>query len=210
MTLKLHVFPPSPRAFKVMAVASYLKLDYEICVVDMTQGMHRSPEFTALNPNQRMPVMEDNGFVLWESNAILQHLAAKCPESGLLPADPEKRALVNQWQFWDMAHWDPACAILIFENHVKTLFKLGTTDAARVAEGEQRFHREAKVLDAHLGRRPFVVGEEVTIADFALGSALNLSRQARMPLENYPNITRWHAQLTALPGWRKSLVNAET
>jgi hypothetical protein len=63
MTLKLHVFPPSPRAFKVMAVASYLKLDYEICVVDMTQGMHRSPEFTALNPNQRMPAMEDNGFV---------------------------------------------------------------------------------------------------------------------------------------------------
>src|SRR4029079_14286814 len=100
MSLKLHVFPVSPRAFKVLSVAAYLRLEHEVCVSDMTKGEHKSAAFTAMNPNQRMPVMDETGFVLWEWNAIMQHLAAKRPESGLLPSDPVKRGLVSQWQFW--------------------------------------------------------------------------------------------------------------
>ena len=206
MSLKLHVFPVSPRAFKVLAVAAYLRLDHEVCLVDMTKGEHKSAAFTALNPNQRMPVMEDNGFVLWESNAILQHLAAKRPDSGLAPADPAKRALVAQWQFWDMAHWDPACATLILENIVKRLFRNQPPDPVKVAEGLERFERVAKVLDAHLASRRFVVGDSVTLADFSLGSALNMSQAAQMPMESYNNMASWYARLTELHGWRKVMV----
>lgn len=206
MSLKLHVFPVSPRAFKVLAVAEYLRLDYELCAIDLTKGEHKTEAFTAMNPNQRMPVMEDNGFVLWESNAILQYLAGKRPESGLLPADPVKRALVNQWQFWDMAHWDPACATLIFEQLVKRLLQKAPPDAAKVAEGLERFARVAKVLDAHLAHRAFVVGDSVTLADFSLGSALNVSQSARIPMDDYANIARWFERLTELPGWRKCMI----
>jgi glutathione S-transferase len=206
MTLKLHVFPPSPRAFKVLAVASYLRLDYELCMVDFSKGAHKSPEFTALNPNQRMPVLEDGEFALWESNAITQYLALKRPESGLLPSDPLQRAIVNQWQFWDMAHWDQACATLIFENHVKALFNRGNPDAAKIAEGEERFRRIAPVLDGHLQNRKFILGDTLTVADFSIGAALNLAKVARIPAEGYPNIVRWHRALAELPGWRKCLV----
>src|SRR5262245_15512281 len=70
MTVKLHVFPPSPRAFKVLAAANYLGIPYEISPVDFRTGAHRTPEYAQLNPNMKMPTLEDGDFVLWESNAI--------------------------------------------------------------------------------------------------------------------------------------------
>jgi len=205
MSLKLHVFPPSPRAFKVLAVAEYLGLDYQLCLVDFTKATYKTPEFTVLNPNQKMPVMEDDGFVLWEANAITQYLAAKRPDSGLMPTDPAKRALVNQWQCWDLAHWEPAGAMLVFENFVKVLFNRGPADPVKVAEGEEKFHRVAGILDAHLGKSSFVVGDAPTVADFSLGSVLNVAREARIPVQGYANIVRWHEVMMNLPGWRKAM-----
>jgi len=90
--MKLHVAPPSPRAFKVLAVARHLDLDFDLCPVDIPKGANLTPEFAALNPNKKMPVLADDGFVLWESNAIMQYLAAKRPDGGLLPADARGRA----------------------------------------------------------------------------------------------------------------------
>jgi len=85
MSLRLHVFPPSPRAFKVLVVAHHLGIDYEFVLCDLTKGDQKSAAYAALNPNQRMPSLEDGDFRLWESNAIIQYLAAKKPEGGLLP-----------------------------------------------------------------------------------------------------------------------------
>lgn len=205
MSLKLHVFPPSPRAFKVLSVANHLGLDYELCLVDFSKGTHKTPQYTALNPNQRMPTLEEDGFVLWESSAIMHYLAAKRPESGLLPADPKKYALVNQWQFWEASHWGPACATLMFENCVKALFGLGAPNPEKVAEGEQSFRRVAAVLDGHLKNKSFVVGDAPTVADFSIGSVLHV-QEARIPVQDYPNIVRWHQALMNLPGWRASMV----
>lgn len=206
MSLKLHVFPPSPRAFKVLALAAHLNIDYQLCLVDFMTSAQKSPEFTRLNPNQRMPVLEEDGFVLWESNAILQYLAAKRPESGLLPADPQQRALVNQWQFWEMAHWDPACAILVFERLVKATFRKEPEDPARVAEGLNAFNRMAAVLEGQLQKTRFVVGEKPTVADFSIGSALITQPAVRFPLEAFPNVQRWYERLSELPGWQTSIV----
>src|SRR5215468_11920120 len=90
--MKLHVFPPSPRAAKVSALAYHLGLGSELKIVDLFKGEQFTPEYGALNPNRRMPVLEDDGYVLWESNAILQYLAAKKPESGLWPSDVRGQA----------------------------------------------------------------------------------------------------------------------
>ena len=87
--MKLYVTPPSPRAFKVVAVMHHLALDAELAFVDLLHGDHMKPEFAALNPNRKMPVLEDDGFLLWESNAIMQYLASKRPEAGLWPAEPQ-------------------------------------------------------------------------------------------------------------------------
>jgi glutathione S-transferase len=203
--LNLYVFPPSPRAFKVIALAAHLGIDYEKRIVDLTKGEQRRPEFTALNPNQRMPVLEEDGFVLWESNAILQYLADKKPASGLLPTDTRGRADVTRWQCWDLANWDPACAIMIFERLVKKLLHIGEPDLAEIAKGEERFHRAAGILDAHLKGRKYIAGDKLTVADFSIGAPLNLTAPAQLPVSGYAEIRRWHADLLELPAWRQSI-----
>ena len=105
MSIELHVFPPSPRAFKVMAAANHLGIDHKLNFVDLRKGDQKAPAYVALNPNMRMPTLTDGDFVLWESNAILQYLAGMKPESGLLPRDERARLDVIRWQFWDRAHW---------------------------------------------------------------------------------------------------------
>jgi glutathione S-transferase len=75
--MKFYIFMGSPRAFKVMAVANHLGLDYELQRLDPTRGEHLSSPYAEVNPNKRIPTMEDDGFMLWESNAITQYLASK-------------------------------------------------------------------------------------------------------------------------------------
>lgn len=207
MSFKLYVFPPSPRSFKVRAAAAYLDLEHETCVVDLGKGEHRGPGYAAINPNRKVPALEEKGFRLWEANAILQYLAAKRPESGLLPAEAQRRAQVAQWQFWDLAHWEPACVPLIFERLIKGLFGMGEPDPAEIERGLAAFARVAPILDEQLGGSRFLVGPELTIADFSVGAILNLSEVIGLPVNDYPNIGRWHGTLMELPGWREAIAS---
>ena len=204
MSVRLHVFPPSPRAFKVLVVAHHLGLDYELALCDLSKGDQKSAAYTAINPNQRMPSLEDGDFKLWESNAIIQYLATKKPESGLLPPDERSRADVARWQFWESTTWDPACAILVFERVIKAFFGRGGPDPVEVEKGLQRFHRAAKVLDAHLRGRTYVCGNRLTLADFAIGADLTMAEPAQLPLEAYGEIRRWAGMLADLPAWQRT------
>ena len=203
--MKLYVFPPSPRAFKVLALANHLGLGYELKLVDLTKGEQLRPEFAALNPNKKIPVLEDNGFVLWESNAIIQYLAGKRPESGLLPSDSRERAEVNRWQFWEMANWDPACITLVFERVVKPLLGLGQPDTAKLKEAEENFQRYAEVLNGNLKHRKFVAGDALTVADFSIGAWMNLAERASYPVGARQEIRRWYSALIEMPAWRESI-----
>jgi glutathione S-transferase len=209
MTIELYVFPPSPRAFKVMAVANHLGLEVTVRLVDLRKGEQTAPDYAALNPNLRMPTLKDGDFVLWESNAICQYLALQRPESGLLPKDERARLDVTRWQFWDLAHWDPACAVFVFEHVVKpNVLGIAEPDPAALAKGSESFHRAAKVLDGQLQGRPFVTGDRLTLADFCLGAALNLAEMARYPIEPYDEIRRWYADLRTLPAWQQTLAQS--
>jgi glutathione S-transferase len=201
--MKLHAFPPSPRAAKVLALVHHLGLDCEIEVVDLFSGGNQTPQYKALNPNAKMPVLEDGDFVLWESNAILQYLASKKPASGLWPTDPRRQADVSRWQFWDASHWDPTCATFIFERVVKQMTGQGPPDAAAIAKAEADFARFAPVLNATLRGRRWVTGDTLTVADFGLGSPLLYAAPAGIPLADYPEIVRWYAALSELPAWKK-------
>ena len=206
MSIELYVFPPSPRAFKTMAVANHLGLEWTLRPLDLPKGEHMTPQYGALNPNMRMPTLKDGDYVLWESNAICQYLASKKPESGLLPKDERARFDVTRWQFWDLAHWDPACAVFAYEYVVKPfVLRSGEPDMAAVAKGTEAFHRVGKVLDGQLKGKPFVTGDTLTVADFSLGAAMKLADIAHYPIEPYAEIKRWYGTLSALPAWQKTL-----
>jgi glutathione S-transferase len=209
MAIELYVFPPSPRAFKVMAVANHLDLNWTLQFIDLVTGDHKTPQYEALNPNMRIPTLKDGDFVLWESNAICQYLAAKRPESGLMPKDDQGQADVTRWQFWDIAQWDRACVTYIFEYIAKPrLMKGGEPNLAAVAQGAEPFHRAAKVLDGQLKGRKFVTGDTLTVADFSLGAPLIYAEMAHLPIEPYAEIRRWIGALSALPAWQKTLAQS--
>lgn len=206
MTIELYVFPPSPRAFLVMAVANHLGIDFNMRVLNLPKGDQKTPEYAALNPNMRMPTMKDGSYVLWESNAIAQYLALKKPESILLPKDERARLDVTRWQFWDVAHWLPACAVYAFEYVAKPLvYGINEPDMAALEKAQEPFDRVATVLNGQLKGKRFVTGDALTLADFSLGSAMNLAEMAHYPLGPYGEIKRWYDGLRALPSWQKTL-----
>lgn len=205
MPIELYVFPPSPRSFKVLLVANHLGLDVTLHHVDLAKGEQKAADYAALNPNRRAPTLKDGDFTLWESNAIVQYLALQRPETGLLPQDDVTRIDMTRWQFWDLAHWDPACAVFAFEYVAKPLLLgIKDPDMAAVAKGTETFHRVARVLDAQLAGRRYCMGDTLTVADFSLAAPLNLAPMARYPLEAYSEINRWHASLASLPAWQKT------
>src|SRR5882757_9553987 len=128
--MKLYYTPLSPNVRRVRLTAAVLGLKLDEHVVDFAKGEHKSPEYLVLNPNGAVPTLVDGDFALTESRAIMQYLASKKPESGLLPRDEQQRIDVTRWQFWDAAHWAPTLSSIAFERVLKTRLGLGAPDAA--------------------------------------------------------------------------------
>jgi len=204
--MKLYIFPPSSRALAIVAVKNHLALACEVHPIDLSRGDQLTPQYLALNPNRKMPTLEDNGFVLWESNAILFYLAAKQPDAGLWPADLKSQADVLRWLAWQSAHWDAeSCGMVAYEKSSKMVLGLGPPDPAFIARGEQNFARFAAVLDSSLRGRTWLIGERLTIADFSIAALVPTAERLGLPVRDFPEILRWYAGLAALPAWRDAV-----
>lgn len=191
----------SPNCRKVHAVINYLGLDVNIIELDLLSGDLEKAEFLALNPNGLVPVLEDGDLKLWESNAITQYLASFAPASNLYPADPRLRADIHRWQNWEECHFNRACGGFLFENLLKPLLKIGEPDPAALKEAEQNFKRFAKILEDQLEGRDFMLGKNITIADFSVGSMLIYADAAGIPLASFKNITNWKNRMEAISAW---------
>jgi glutathione S-transferase len=200
--MKLYGFPASPNTWNVRAVAAHLGIALDEVLVDLGNGEQRAPDYLALNPTGRTPTLVDGDFVLWESAAIMQYLAAGKPNP-LWPEDARLRADIMRWQSWHLQHWSAgACTPLLFERFVKAFFNMGPPDAAVVAKATEAFRREAAVLDGHLKSRPYLVGSGVTLADFSVVSPLVYAAEGELPIGDYPRLRDWSARVLALPAWR--------
>jgi glutathione S-transferase len=200
--MKLYTHPLSPACRKVLVTAAILDLPLDLEVVNAQASEHRSPAYLKLNPNALFPTLQDGDFILWESNAILQYLAAMRPRNTLWPEDARLRADIARWQSWELAHWGPACRPYIWENYFKRLTGAGATDAGELQRAGPQFRRFAGLLDDHLAGRDWLVGDGLTLADISVASPLMYRHQADLPLGGLGNIDRWFAAIEALPAWR--------
>ena len=199
--MKLYGFPPSPNTWKVRAVAAHLGIALEYQHVDLTKGESHTPAFLAINPTGRTPALVDGDFKLWESVAIMQYLANRKPNS-LFPNDERTRADIMRWQSWQLAHFSKeGCEPLLFNRLVKKILNLGPPDEAAVAKGLECFNRDMLVLDAHLGRQPYLVGKDVTLADFSVAAPLFHAQGADLPMAPYKKVQEWFGRVSALPCW---------
>jgi glutathione S-transferase len=204
--MKIHVFPPSGRVVGIVALKNYLALDCELKPIDLGRGDQRTPQYNALNPNRKMPTLEDDGIVLWESNAILFYMASKRPESGVWPLDVKGQSDVLRWLFWESAHWDAeSVGMVSYEKASKEVLGLGPPDPAFIARGELNFNRFAVVLNDSLKGKTWMLGDRLTIADFSIGGLLPSAERMALPEGRFPEICRWYEGLASLPAWREAL-----
>jgi glutathione S-transferase len=185
------------RAFRALWVAEELGIPYEHEIGDAGA---RTPEFLALNPNGRLPVIVDGDFVLPESLAITLYLAKKHALGTLYPAKLEDEARVWQWSFWAIAEVDRG--VNIWSLHAVRL-PPDERNAALRDEAQKVIASPFKVLDAAVARRPYLLGHDFTIAD--LNVAAVLSRAADMDLTAWPNLKTWLTRCLDRPAARAAL-----
>lgn len=202
--MKLYMNPMSPNVRRVRLTAAVLGLQLEETNLDLAKGEHKQPEFLALNPNGAVPALVDGDFVLTESRVIMQYLASKKPESGLLPQDERGRIDVIRWQFWDSSHFSASLRTLVFERLLKPMFGLGEPDTRKAEEAVTDFRRFAAVLDKHLNGKQYVVGDAVTLADLTLAPSLMYAKQTQVPLAEFPNIQRWFSRISDMDAWTRT------
>ncbi|MGN6789400.1 MAG: glutathione S-transferase family protein [Rhodanobacteraceae bacterium] len=198
--MKLYWFDTvNPR--KACAVAKYLQTPIDYVHVDLGRGEHKRPEYLALNPNGKVPTLVDGARTIWEADAIMCHLAARA-DSDLWPQD-DRQIEVIRWLSWDLAHFYKSGGTLYFEHVIKPRFGLGDTDPAAVRQAIAEWRRFAAILDSHLHDRRWLVGDGVTVADFAVAAMLPYAERARIPLDEFPAVRRWHGRLNELDAWRE-------
>jgi glutathione S-transferase len=208
--MKIHLFPLSGRVVGIVALKNYLAVDCKLKQIDLGRGDQHAPEYVSLNPNRKIPTLEDDGIVLWESNAILFYMASKRPESGVWPSDLESQAHVLRWLFWESAHWDAeSCGMVAYEKGSKDVLGLGPPDPAFIARGEQNFSRFAAVLNDSLKGKTWVLGNRLTLADFSIGGLLPTAQRLELRVGRLPEICRWYEGLASLPAWREALAARE-
>lgn len=203
--MKLYSLPPSPNSFKVVALAHHLGLELEVVPVDLMSGAHQQPEYLAKNPNGNMPTLEDGDFCLWESNAILIYLAGKKPESGLMPVEPKLQAQVHQWLHWQSNHWNPANRPFVYENMVKPMFHGQPPDPVALEQATPEFHKRASLLEKVLEKADYLVGNQLSVADFALAAGLVYAVPGRLPWDGYPKLREYAARVTRTEAFAKAV-----
>ncbi|MBS0246847.1 MAG: glutathione S-transferase family protein [Proteobacteria bacterium] len=206
--MMLYGFPPSPRTWVARAVAAQLGIPLEFEIIDLSKGQQQAPDYRAINPTGRTPTLVDGDFKLWETTAIMHYLAGQRPNT-LWPDDVRSRADIVRWQSWTLAHWEKeSCVPLVFERLVKPILGAGPPDEAAIARGLTSFARDAKVLEAHLASRPYLVGNALTLADFSVAGPLVYFERAGIPLADYPKLHEWFGRVTSLPCWKETAPQA--
>jgi glutathione S-transferase len=205
--LKLWGRKNSSNVKKVMWACAELGVPYGRVDAGLHYGITTTDEFREKNPNGMIPVIEDDGFVLWESNAILRYLCVKHPIAPFWPDDPQMRASADRWMDWQCTTigppLGPAFMQLVRSPQDTWDMKMISTNIPKVAEAW-------KIADRQLGRTKWLTGEDFTVGDiplailaytwFELPLAKAGLEQYRVPMAN---VDRWYAQLNAMPNFRE-------
>jgi len=185
---------------KVLWCCGELNLPFERIDAGMQFGVNNTPEYKAKNPNGLVPLIDDDGFVLWESQPIVRYLARKHSLGSLCPADAQACADADRWMDWNATTVWPNLRP-VFWNLVRT--EPAKRDMPLVATSRKGLAASMILLDAHLAGRPYVAGSNFTMGDIPVG--VSIQRWFRMDIEreNLPNLAAYYKRLHARPAYAK-------
>ena len=197
----------SINVMKVLWCADELGLKYERVDAGMAFGVVTEDWYGAMNPNRRVPTIDDDGLVLWESNTIVRYLAAKHDAGGLSASDPGQRALSEKWMDWELS--TPAEDMrYLFWGLIRNSAKY--SDKGLQAQAVASLNEKWRILDASLADRDFVAGDRLTIGDIPVGCVVE--RWSKLPIEraSLPNLQAWHERLKLRPAFQKHVMQPLT
>ena len=192
----LYSMQRSGNCYKVRLALGQLGIAHEIVEIDITRGESRTPEFLAINPNGRVPVLEvARGRFIAESNAILCYIAGGTP---LAPDDRIEQAEALQWMFFEQNSLEPSLGSARFW---LTMVKGGRELQQHAIENwMERGYEALRVMERHLERYPFFVAERYTVADIALYAYAHCAHESDFDLTRFPALRAWLKRVAAEPG----------
>ncbi len=201
--LKIYGRATSYNVQKVMWLVAELGLPHQRIDVGGKFGGLDTPEFLAMNPNGKIPVIDDGGVIVWESNAIVRYLAAKYSLGQWCPADAGQRAQADQWMTWASGELH-AGVIGVFWNFFRT--KEANRDWALIRTCEQKCVTEYALLERRLTSQPHLSGDHLTMGD--IPAAGTLYRYFTMDIQrpNLPNVEAWYQRLSQRPAYREHVM----
>ncbi len=198
--MKLYGFPMSPNVRRAQLALEEAGASYEFVHVDLMQGEHKKPAYLAVNPHGRVPALVDGAFVLTESHAICDYVAAKFPEAKLGGQTPEEIGAISQWTYANSAHFGPAFAGIF----AHTIRLPEEQRIARIAEnGRAEATRMLGILDAALAGKKYLVGDRLTLADLSYLPSLINAGMLGFDLAQWPNVASWIGNLRERPSSKK-------
>jgi glutathione S-transferase len=193
--MKLYLVAVSGNSYKVRILLSLLKVPHELVFVDTRNKAHKKQPFLSLNPRGEVPVLEDDGVVLWDSAAILVYLARKHGGEQWLPVAPGPMAQVMQW-------------VALAGNEIQFGLQYARRGvlqdrwtAGTLEQGQAMARVALNALELRLADHAWLALDRPTIADIACFPYVETAPEARVPLDPYPAIQAWLARCKALPGW---------
>jgi glutathione S-transferase len=190
------------RANRCAWMLKELKIDYQSKPVDFQDGSTHRPEFLAINPNGRVPVLDDSGFVIFESLAINLYLAKRYG-GPLAPSDLKEDALITQWSLWVENEIEKTLILAAANQSLFAPPSARSTDELHIAL--EKLKRPWDVLEKHLQTQPYLIGERFTVADLNVASVMVLALIAEIDLSAWPVMQRWLSECLGRPaatGWQ--------
>ena len=177
---------------KVLWCCGEINLKYERIDAGMQFGVNNTPEYKAMNPNALVPTINDDGFVLWESQAIVRYLARKYGLGTLCPSDPKACADADRWMDWN--------ATTVWLNLRPIFWNLVRTppekrDPALVTDSRNKLAANMAILDAHLANRQYMIGNALTMGDIPLGTAVQRWFNLPIEREDFRNLEAYYRRL---------------
>lgn len=189
---------------KVLWTLAEVGVAYRRIDAGMKFGVNDTPDYKTMNPTGLIPTIDDDGFVLWESNVVVRYLAAKHASGTLYPESIEERFLAERWMDWQAVALNAAIGP-IFVGLIRTAPE--KRDSAGIEAARQKLEAGLAILDDQLGRHAYLNGEEFTMADIPAGAVVNRWYKLPIPREPRPNVERWLERLKERPGFRSHLLD---